>query len=91
MNHLNNLHVLVLGLGESGLAMTRWCAANGAHVRVWDSRDPAPHAAAVAELAPAVSLLHGALTDAAFEGVQLVLKSPGLSPRDSRIDRKSVV
>ncbi len=85
MNHLNNLHVLVLGLGESGLAMTRWCAANGAHVRVWDSRDPAPHAAAVAELAPAVSLLHGSLTDAAFDGVQLVLKSPGLSPRDARI------
>ena len=85
MKHLNNLHVLVLGLGESGLAMTRWCAANGATVRVWDSRDPAPHASAVAELAPAVSLLHGELTDAAFDGVQLVLKSPGLSPRDPRI------
>ncbi len=85
MKHLEDLSVLVLGLGESGLAMTRWCAANGATVRVWDSRDPAPHAAAVAELAPAVSLLHGELTDAAFEGVQLVLKSPGLSPLDARI------
>ena len=85
MNHLKDLSVLVLGLGESGLAMTRWCAANGARVRVWDSRDPAPHASAVAELAPAVTLLHGELTDAAFEGVQLVLKSPGLSPRDARI------
>ena len=85
MKHLKDLSVLVLGLGESGLAMTRWCAANGATVRVWDSRDPAPHASAVAELAPAVTLLHGELTDAAFDGVQLVLKSPGLSPRDPRI------
>ena len=85
MNHLKDLSVLVLGLGESGLAMTRWCAANGARVRVWDSRDPAPHTTAAADLAPAVSLLHGELTDAAFDGVQLVLKSPGLSPRDARI------
>ncbi|HEX7637195.1 MAG TPA: hypothetical protein VF457_02260, partial [Burkholderiaceae bacterium] len=30
--------VLVLGLGASGLAMARWCAAHGARVRVWDSR-----------------------------------------------------
>ena len=27
-------HVLVLGLGESGLAMARWCARDGARVRV---------------------------------------------------------
>ena len=85
MKQLADISVLVLGLGESGLAMARWCAANGARVRVWDSREPAPHAAAVAELGPAVTLLHGELTDAAFEGVQLVLKSPGLSPLDARI------
>ena len=85
MKQLADVSVLVLGLGESGLAMARWCAANGARVRVWDSREPAPHAAAVAELGPAVTLLHGELTDAAFEGVQLVLKSPGLSPLDARI------
>ena len=38
MNHLNGLTVLVLGLGDSGLAMARWCARCGATVRVWDSR-----------------------------------------------------
>jgi hypothetical protein len=31
--------VLVLGLGDSGLAMARWCARHGAHVQVWDSRE----------------------------------------------------
>ena len=85
MNHLNGLQVLVLGLGESGLAMARWCAGCGAQVRVWDSRDDAPHAAALAEHVPAAELLRGALGDAAFAGVRLVLKSPGLSPLDERI------
>ena len=39
MKHLNGITVLVLGLGESGLAMARWCARCGANVRVWDSRE----------------------------------------------------
>jgi UDP-N-acetylmuramoylalanine--D-glutamate ligase len=40
----------------------------------------------LAKHAPQTSLLSGeVLTDAAFDGVQLVLKSPGLSPTDSRI------
>ena len=30
MKHLQDLHVLVLGLGASGLAMARWCARHGA-------------------------------------------------------------
>ena len=85
MKHLADLSVLVLGLGESGLAMARWCALNGAKVRIWDSREQAPRAAALAEQVPAATLLHGLLTDAAFDGVQLVLKSPGLSPLDERI------
>ena len=52
MNHLRDLHVLVLGLGESGLAMARWCARLGAQVQVWDSREQPPHAAALAAAAP---------------------------------------
>ena len=36
MNELNDVDVLVLGLGASGLAMARWCARHGARVRVWD-------------------------------------------------------
>ena len=48
MKHLNDIDVLVLGLGESGLAMARWCERHGARVRVWDSRDAAPGDAVVA-------------------------------------------
>jgi len=86
MNHLQNLHVLVLGLGESGLAMARWCARFGAQVRVWDSRENPPHAAALAEHVPGAALLTGALGTEQLQGVHLVLKSPGLGPRDPRVE-----
>ena len=85
MKHLQGTTVLVLGLGESGLAMARWAARCGAVVRVWDSRETAPNAAALAEHVPAVQLLRGALDADALSGVRLVLKSPGLSPHDPQI------
>jgi UDP-N-acetylmuramoylalanine--D-glutamate ligase len=85
MNHLQDTTVLVLGLGESGLAMARWCAGAGAALRVWDSREAPPLAAGLAEHVPNAQWLRGALTDDALDGVKLVLKSPGLSPLDARI------
>lgn len=86
MKHLKDAHVLVLGLGESGLAMARWCADHGARVRVWDSRETAPQDAALKEQVPSAERLSGTLDVALLrEGVQLVLKSPGLAPADERI------
>jgi UDP-N-acetylmuramoylalanine--D-glutamate ligase len=85
VKHLNGLSVLVLGLGESGLAMASWCARQGASVRVWDSREAPPQAAALALAAPAAKLFGGVLEADALQGVQLVLKSPGLAPHDERI------
>ena len=52
MKHLHDLHVLILGLGASGLAMARWCARHGAQVTVWDSRESPPHAEALARELP---------------------------------------
>ena len=85
MNHLANLHVLVLGLGASGGAMARWCARHGAQVRVWDSRVEPPQAAALRKAVPAVELFSGSLTAGHLAGVQMLLKSPGLAPADARI------
>jgi UDP-N-acetylmuramoylalanine--D-glutamate ligase len=85
MKHLQGLTVLVLGLGDSGLAMAAWCARHGAAVRVWDSREQPPQAQALALAVPPATLATGALGLDALQGVQLVLKSPGLAPRDERV------
>jgi len=85
MKFLQGISVLVLGLGESGLAMAAWCARCGASVSVWDSRETPPHAAALAIAVPAATLLSGELSADQLAGTQLVLKSPGLAPNDARI------
>jgi len=85
MKHLHGLTVLVLGLGDSGLAMAAWAARHGAAVRVWDSREAPPRADALALAVPAATLLRGPLEPSALAGVQRVLKSPGLAPADERI------
>ncbi|MEP6740798.1 MAG: UDP-N-acetylmuramoyl-L-alanine--D-glutamate ligase [Caldimonas sp.] len=76
---------LILGLGESGLAMARWMARSGSGVRVWDSRAEPPQAAALAGHVPGAERISGALGKAALAGVTRVLKSPGLAPDDARI------
>ena len=85
MQYLANLSVLVLGLGESGLAMARWCARFGAAVTVWDSREQPPQALALREAVPQAVLCSGALVAEDLAGMQMVLKSPGLAPDDGRI------
>ena len=95
MQHLNHLNVLVLGLGDSGLAMVRWCLRSGAQVQVWDSRvtehaegtvpGGPPQAAVLAAEAPQVRLFGGAFGEQSLHGIHLVLKSPGLSPLDPRL------
>ena len=43
MHLLKDQHVLILGLGASGLAMARWCYGNGAFVTVADTRAQPPY------------------------------------------------
>lgn len=74
--------VLVLGLGDSGLAMARWCARFGAQVTVWDSRAQPPQLGALGETA---AFITGELTAEIVAGFNSVLKSPGLSPLDARL------
>ncbi|MDR7269180.1 UDP-N-acetylmuramoylalanine--D-glutamate ligase [Pelomonas saccharophila] len=74
--------VLVLGLGDSGLAMARWCARFGAQVTVWDSREQPPQLGALGDTA---AFMTGELTPETVAGFNSVLKSPGLSPLDARL------
>ncbi|MBQ0931798.1 UDP-N-acetylmuramoyl-L-alanine--D-glutamate ligase [Ideonella sp. 3Y2] len=66
--------------------MARWCARQGAAtIRVWDSREAPPQAAALATDVPAATLFSGALGAGQLGDARLVLKSPGLAPTDARI------
>ncbi len=66
--------VLVLGLGDTGLAVARWVERQGGAVRVADSRAAPPRAAEFRG-----DLRTGPFGAALLEGVDLVCISPGLS------------
>jgi UDP-N-acetylmuramoylalanine--D-glutamate ligase len=81
MDHLQNQHVLVLGLGLSGLAMARWCTRCGARVTVADTRNEPPQLPALREQLPQATFVSGAFHEALLDdGVNAVYRSPGLSP-----------
>ena len=77
---------LILGLGESGLAMAKWCLRNGAQVRMADTRDEstlsARQLAWVDELRMAglKDIQFGPLADDLLVDIDVIGISPGLSP-----------
>lgn len=80
---LQGQHVLILGLGASGLAMARWCAHAGAEVTVADTRDTPPQLAVLQAEWPAVRFVAGPFAANLVEGtsVRAVFRSPGLAPQ----------
>jgi UDP-N-acetylmuramoylalanine--D-glutamate ligase len=76
--------VLVLGLGESGLAACRWLLRKGARVVAIDTREQPMGAAMLAEIASDRLSVHvGVASPFAvnwLDGVDMVIPSPGLSP-----------
>ena len=71
---------LVLGLGESGLAMALWLARGGAAVRVADTREAPERLAALQAAVPQAQFIAGAFTADLLDGVDFVAVSPGLAP-----------
>jgi UDP-N-acetylmuramoylalanine--D-glutamate ligase len=82
VSDLQDQHVLILGLGISGLAMARWCARLGAQVTVADTRTAPPQLTALLRDVPGVRFVSGPLDAAlmAGSGMHAVFKSPGLAP-----------
>ncbi|MES2756430.1 MAG: UDP-N-acetylmuramoyl-L-alanine--D-glutamate ligase [Pseudomonadota bacterium] len=72
---------LVLGLGESGLAMAQWLARCGARVRVADTRTEPQRLHALRTAVDGVDFVCGEFNDALLEGVDFVTLSPGLAPQ----------
>ncbi len=77
---------LILGLGESGVAMAKWCLRNGAEVRLADTREQSSLSerqnAWLQELhiAGLKDACFGPLSDDLLKGIDVIGISPGLSP-----------
>ncbi|HRQ47191.1 MAG TPA: UDP-N-acetylmuramoyl-L-alanine--D-glutamate ligase [Rhodocyclaceae bacterium] len=87
MNALSGRLVLVLGIGESGLAMARWCAREGARLRVADTRDEPPGLNRLLEAVPDAQVILGPFTAELLDGVELVASSPGIDLRQPVFDQ----
>jgi UDP-N-acetylmuramoylalanine--D-glutamate ligase len=86
--------VLILGLGESGLACAQWFTRAGAKVRVADTREAAPGLKQLLADCPTAEFVAGAFDLSLLEGIDSVIRSPGLAPpelkalRDACIERE---
>ena len=77
---------LILGLGESGVAMAKWCLRNGAEVRLADTREQSSFTvrqnAWLEELriAGLKDVCFGPLDEGLLKNIDVIGISPGLSP-----------
>ncbi len=79
-------HALVLGLGESGLAMAQWLARCGATVRVADTRAEPARLPVLREALPEATFVGGPLTADLLDTIDFVAVSPGLMPNRELLD-----
>jgi len=77
---------LILGLGESGVAMARWCLRNGASVRLIDTRNESQFSARQnawldeLKISGLEDIHFGPLDDELLTDIDVIGISPGLSP-----------
>jgi len=79
-------HFLILGLGESGVAMAKWCLRNGAVVRLADTREQSTFTERQnawlqdLRIAGLKDICFGPLGDDLLKNIDVIGISPGLSP-----------
>ena len=79
-------NALVLGLGESGLAMALWLARSGARVCVADTRATPDRLPALQEAVADAEFVAGPFGASLLDGVDFVAVSPGLAPNRELAD-----
>ncbi len=85
MLDLAGARVLVIGLGDTGLSMTRWLRRHGADVRAADTRAAPPAAEVLQRECPGLPLRLGGVPDDELAGADIIAVSPGIDRRRGSI------
>ncbi|MBX7228028.1 MAG: UDP-N-acetylmuramoyl-L-alanine--D-glutamate ligase [Burkholderiaceae bacterium] len=86
LHFLRNQPVLILGLGESGLACAQFAAAHGAaRIVVADTRANPPGLAVLQQTAAQCEIRSGAFSEELLHDISMLVISPGLSPQDPQV------
>lgn len=88
MKQLRGQSVLVLGLGETGLSLARYLAAQGARLCVADSRLDPPGMATLRRELPQAEVHCGPFGDELLQGIDRIAISPGV-PLDEPFVRRA--
>jgi len=78
MMEMRDKSVLILGLGETGLSLVRWLSAQGARLRVVDTRSNPPGLDEVAQHVSLTAVHCGPFDSALLQGIELIAISPGV-------------
>ncbi|MBB5018851.1 UDP-N-acetylmuramoylalanine--D-glutamate ligase [Chitinivorax tropicus] len=71
-------HIVVLGMGETGMSVARWLTLQGAKVRVADSREVPPNLDKLRSDFPLSDIHTGKFGPHTFDGCELAVASPGV-------------
>ncbi|SFK39492.1 UDP-N-acetylmuramoylalanine--D-glutamate ligase [Nitrosomonas aestuarii] len=83
--NLKGKHVLVMGMGETGLSIAKWLTRQNAMIRVADSRINPPNVTALESLVPEMEICTGPFEDKVFNGIELIAMSPGVPMKEPHV------
>ncbi len=87
MTSLRDKSVLVLGLGETGLSLARYLNAQGARLRVADSRAAPPGIETLRNELPLIDVHCGVFSNELLQGIERIAISPGVPLADPFVKR----
>ena len=81
------LNYLILGLGKTGLSMVTFCVKEGLNFIAADSRETTPGMELLKNKYPNIKIYSGSFSNLKLEGIDIILKSPGINLHDPIIQR----